>query len=81
MAVPLSPEELRRKRNAIFKHQSQKDRALFPGPDMREFWQRAEARNAETAQTLRSIGPGRVRGDRRLRAMEGRAGVGIAACG
>lgn len=45
MAVPLSPLELRRKIEAIFKHQSQKDRALFPGSDSREFWQRARDRN------------------------------------
>ena len=45
MAVPLSPLELSRKINAIFKHQSQKDRALFPGADSREFWQRARDRN------------------------------------
>jgi len=50
MAVPLSPQEVQRKRQAIFKHESQKDRALFPGSDAREFWQRAEARNAETAR-------------------------------
>jgi glucosamine-6-phosphate deaminase len=43
MAVPLSPDEVERKRLAIFKHESQKDRSLFPGPtDAREFWQRAE---------------------------------------
>src|SRR5262249_16781810 len=43
MAVPLSPEEVERKRTAIFFHESQKDKALFPGPwDTREFWQRAE---------------------------------------
>lgn len=40
MAVPLSPEEVFIKREAIFKHQSQKDRPLFPGSDKREFWQR-----------------------------------------
>ncbi len=56
MAVPLSPDEVQRKRNAIFKHQSQKDRALFPGADMREFWQRAEARNAETARLYDKLG-------------------------
>jgi glucosamine-6-phosphate deaminase len=56
MAVPLSPDEVRRKRSAIFKHQSQKDRALFPGADMREFWQRAEARNAETARLFDRLG-------------------------
>lgn len=49
MAVPLSPDELLRKRKAIFKHQSQKDRPLFPGSDSREFWQRSEARNTNTA--------------------------------
>lgn len=56
MAVPLSPMEVNRKRQAIFKHESQKDRALFPGPDMREFWQRAEARNANTAACYDKLG-------------------------
>lgn len=56
MAVPLSPQEVERKRMAIFKHESQKDRALFPGPDMREFWQRAESRNAETANRYDALG-------------------------
>lgn len=56
MAVPLSPEEVQRKRMAIFKHQSQKDRALFPGSDAREFWQRAEARNADTARRYDVLG-------------------------
>ena len=56
MAVPLSPEEVLRKRTAIFKHQSQKDRAMFPGSDEREFWQRAEARNRETATLYDRLG-------------------------
>lgn len=56
MAVPLSPQELLRKRTAIFKHESQKDRALFPGPDPREFWQRAEDRNHATAQLFDALG-------------------------
>ncbi len=57
MAVPLSPEEVLRKRMAIFKHESQKDRALFPGPnDPREFWQRAEDRNRETARLYDRLG-------------------------
>ncbi|MGP1273545.1 MAG: glucosamine-6-phosphate deaminase [Phycisphaerales bacterium] len=57
MAVPLSPSEVERKRMAIFKHQSQKDRALFPGPyDTREFWQRAEDRNANTAKLYDALG-------------------------
>jgi len=56
MAVPLSPEELLRKRMAIFKHQSQKDRAMFPGLDQREFWQRAEDRNRATAKTYDKLG-------------------------
>lgn len=56
MAVPLSPDELSRKRRAIFKHQSQKDRPLFPGPDTREFWQRSEARNRGTAKLYDSLG-------------------------
>lgn len=56
MAVPLSPDEVEQKRIAIFKHESQKDRAMFPGPDMREFWQRAEARNADTARRYDTLG-------------------------
>jgi glucosamine-6-phosphate deaminase len=54
--VPLSAEELRRKILAIFKHQSQKDVAPFPGPDPREFWQRVEDRNRGTAERLRMAG-------------------------
>lgn len=56
MAVPLSPEELKRKRRAIFKHQSQKDRPLFPGSDAREFWQRSEDRNRKTAIIYDDLG-------------------------
>lgn len=56
MAVPLSPQEVLRKRNAIFKHQSQKDRAVFPGDDAREFWVRAEDRNCETARAYDRLG-------------------------
>jgi len=56
MAVPLSPNEVMLKRNAIFKHESQKDRAVFPGHDAREFWQRAEDRNATTARLFDSLG-------------------------
>jgi glucosamine-6-phosphate deaminase len=56
MAVPLSPAELLRKRNAIFKHQSQKDKAMFPGHDEREFWQRAEDRNRATANLYDKLG-------------------------
>jgi glucosamine-6-phosphate deaminase len=56
MAVPLSPEEVLRKRYAIFKHQSQKDPAVFPGEDAREFWVRAEDRNRETAQNYDQLG-------------------------
>lgn len=57
MAVPLSPEEVRRKRIAIFKHESQKDSALFPGPnDPREFWQRAEDRNRGFAKLYDRLG-------------------------
>ncbi|GHT62554.1 putative glucosamine-6-phosphate deaminase-like protein [Bacteroidia bacterium] len=56
MAVPLSPEESRIKRIAIFKHQSQKDRPLFPGTDPREFWQRAEERNIATAVKYDKLG-------------------------
>ncbi len=56
MAVPISPEELLRKRKAIFKHQSQKDTPVFPGNDPREFWQRAEDRNKETALIYNALG-------------------------
>ncbi len=56
MAVPISPMELMRKRQAIFKHQSQKDKAMFPGVDEREFWQRAEARNRATARLYDQLG-------------------------
>jgi glucosamine-6-phosphate deaminase len=56
MAVPLSPQEVIRKRNAIFKHQSQKDRAVFPGDDEREFWVRAEDRNRDTARCYDQLG-------------------------
>lgn len=56
MAVPLSPEETDRKRKAIFKHQSQKDRPLFPGTDKREFWQRADDRTRTTAKLYDDLG-------------------------
>jgi glucosamine-6-phosphate deaminase len=57
MAVPLSPDEVERKRMAIFKHESQKDKALFPGSwDTREFWQRAEDRNRATAEIYDRLG-------------------------
>ena len=54
--VPMSQEELRLKIQAIFKHQSQKDSAPFPGQDEREFWQRVEQRNKDTAATLDRLG-------------------------
>jgi len=57
MAVPLSREQITRKIFGIFKHQSQKDKAMFPGPyDDREFWQRAEARNRQTAALYDRLG-------------------------
>ncbi len=56
MAVPLSPEELLKKRKAIFMHQSQKDSPPFPGSDDREFWQRSEERNKNTAALYRKLG-------------------------
>jgi glucosamine-6-phosphate deaminase len=55
--VPLSPEDVERKKQAIFRHQSQKDRAMFPGGiDRREFWQRAEERNRDTARVYDKLG-------------------------
>ncbi|MBQ3382370.1 MAG: glucosamine-6-phosphate deaminase [Bacteroidales bacterium] len=56
MAVPLSPEEVKIKRSAIFRHQSQKDYPLFPGSDSREFWLRAEERNHNTAVIFDKLG-------------------------
>lgn len=56
MAVPLSPGEVFSKRKAIFKHESQKDAPLFPGPDNREFWKRAEDRNSHTANLYNELG-------------------------
>jgi len=56
-AVPISPADLERKKASIFRHQSQKDRAMFPGSsDGREFWQRAEDRNKGTAKTYDALG-------------------------
>jgi glucosamine-6-phosphate deaminase len=55
--VPLSVDDLERKKQAIFRHQSQKDRAMFPGgTDRREFWQRAEDRNRRTAHLYDKLG-------------------------
>lgn len=56
MAVPISPEELRYKRNAILKHQSQMESAPFLGNDDRLFWQRSEARNKATAELYNQLG-------------------------
>lgn len=56
MAVPISPEELRKKRNSILKHQSQMESAPFLGNDERLFWQRSEDRNRATAELYRQLG-------------------------
>jgi glucosamine-6-phosphate deaminase len=56
IAVPLSPRDVAKKKAAIFRHQSQKDTALFPGSDKREFWQRAEDRNRHTACLYNQMG-------------------------
>ena len=56
MCVPMSPEELREKRNAILRHQSQMESAPFLGNDERLFWQRAEDRNKATAQLYDNLG-------------------------
>lgn len=56
MAVPLSPNQVLEKRKGIFKHQSQKDGVVFQGADSREFWQRAECRNKETADLYDALG-------------------------
>ncbi|MBP5374099.1 MAG: glucosamine-6-phosphate deaminase [Bacteroidales bacterium] len=56
MAVPLSPDEVVKKRHAIFRHLSQKDIVPFPGEDPREFWQRAEERTQNTAHLYDKLG-------------------------
>jgi len=56
MAVPMSPDQVVKKRNGIFIHQSQKDTVPFQGSDAREFWQRAEERNANTAKLYAQLG-------------------------
>ena len=56
MAVPLSPDEVVKKRHAIFRHLSQKDIVPFPGEDPREFWQRAEERTQNTARLYNQLG-------------------------
>jgi len=55
-AVPLSPGDVLVKRQAILRHQSQKDRIMFPGDDVREFWQRAEERTRQAAMALNALG-------------------------
>jgi len=56
MAIPMGPDQVLEKRKGIFKHQSQKDGVVFQGPDSREFWQRAEDRNKETADLYDQLG-------------------------
>ncbi|MDB5197204.1 MAG: glucosamine-6-phosphate deaminase [Flaviaesturariibacter sp.] len=56
MAIPMSPDQVMKKRYGIFIHQSQKDMVPFQGSDSREFWQRAEERNAATANTYAQLG-------------------------
>lgn len=56
MAVPMSPDQVLKKKQAIFYHQSQKDGVMFQGDDSREFWMRAEDRNRETAKKYNSLG-------------------------
>ena len=56
MAVPLSPDQVLKKRHAIFYHQSQKDNVMFQGDDSREFWLRVEDRNKITAEKYNSLG-------------------------
>jgi len=56
MAIPMSPDQVLRKRKAIFFHQSQKDGVMFQGNDRREFWIRAEERNSATAKKFKDMG-------------------------
>ena len=56
MAIPMSPDQVLKKRFGIFIHQSQKDMVPFQGNDSREFWQRAEDRNGNTANLYAQLG-------------------------
>ncbi len=56
MAIPMSPDQVMKKRYGIFIHQSQKDMVPFQGSDAREFWQRAEERNSNTANQFANLG-------------------------
>ena len=56
MAIPMSPDQVLKKRFGIFIHQSQKDMVPFQGSDSREFWQRAEERNTNTANLYAQLG-------------------------
>ncbi len=56
LAVPLSPQEVLRRRRAIFRHETQKDQALFLGEDRREFWQRTEDRSRRLAEAYNTLG-------------------------
>ncbi len=56
MAVPMSPDQVLKKRHAIFYHQSQKDGVMFQGDDSREFWVRVEDRNRLTAKKYNDLG-------------------------
>jgi glucosamine-6-phosphate deaminase len=56
MAIPMSPDQVVKKRNGIFIHQSQKDTIPFQGTDDREFWERAEERNGNTALLYAQLG-------------------------
>ncbi len=56
MAIPMSPDQVVKKRHAIFYHQSQKDGVMFQGNDSREFWVRVEDRNRSTAQKYNDLG-------------------------
>jgi glucosamine-6-phosphate deaminase len=56
MAIPMSPDEVQKKKFGIFKHQSQKDGVVFQGSDSREFWKRSEDRNRATAELYNALG-------------------------
>lgn len=56
MAIPMSPDQVLKKRHAIFYHQSQKDGVMFQGDDAREFWVRVEDRNRLTAEKYKALG-------------------------
>lgn len=78
MAVPLSPQELRRRRQAIFRHEAQKDQALFPGNDGDEFWRRSDEGSRRLADAYNAFGLAEYEAIEAFRRQSPAAFVGLA---